>query len=89
MDQYVTAMEHSTELTSPTSSPSHPETSEVGFSNDQAEEGNLPLDIVTIAQICIGCVGIVTNFIVVLALASHQKLRKKIANIFIVNQVKC
>ncbi len=80
-------MEHSTELTSPTSL-FNSGTSEVGFSNDQAEEGDPPLGVVTIAQICIGCVGILTNFIVVLALASHQKLRKKIPNKFIINQVK-
>ena len=44
-------------------------------------------DVMTILQGLIAVVGIISNFIVVLALLCEKKLRIKIPNIFIINQV--
>ena len=45
------------------------------------------LDVVTIVSIAIASVGIIANSTVVVAFVNNKKLRLKIPNIFIVNQV--
>ena len=44
-------------------------------------------DLMMILQILIASVGIVANFTVVFAFLNHKRLRKKIPNMFIINQV--
>ena len=46
------------------------------------------LDVVTIVSIAIASVGIIANSTVVVAFVNNKKLRLKIPNIFIVNQVR-
>ena len=46
------------------------------------------LNIIHILQCTIASVGIVANFTVVVAFLKNRKLRRKIPNIFIINQVK-
>ena len=45
-------------------------------------------DLMVILQIAIASVGIVANCTVVFAFLNHKQLRKKIPNIFIINQVR-
>ena len=45
------------------------------------------LDVVTIASIAIASIGIIANSTVVVPFVNNRKLRLKIPNIFIVNQV--
>lgn len=42
---------------------------------------------ITVLHTIIGSLGIVTNMTVVVALLNHKTYRKKVANIFIINQV--
>ena len=51
------------------------------------EEKSKDFDIMQILQIIIASVGIVANFTVVMAFLNHKKLRGKIPNMFIINQV--
>ena len=44
-------------------------------------------EVIMILQMLIASVGIIANFTVVLALLNHKQLRKKIPNMFIINQV--
>ena len=44
-------------------------------------------DIMTIVQSSIASIGITSNFIVVIAFLNDRMLRRKIPNIFIINQV--
>ena len=46
-------------------------------------------DVMMILETIIASVGIVANFTVVVAFFNHKKLRRKIPNIFIINQVSC
>ena len=46
-------------------------------------------DIMKILQMIIAIVGIIGNFTVVFAFLNHKQLRKKIPNMFIINQVSC
>ena len=53
---------------------------------------NLPqtsenVDIMMISSTTIAGVGIIANITVVIAFLSHRKLRRKIPNMFIINQV--
>ncbi len=48
-----------------------------------------PFDVVTLIQMTVASVGIVANLTVILAFGTHRKLRGKIPNIFIINQVSC
>ena len=43
--------------------------------------------MMAILRMIIACLGIVSNIIVAVALLNHHKLRRKIPNIFIINQV--
>ena len=44
-------------------------------------------DAMKIIQIIIACIGIITNIIVVIVFLNDKKLRRKIPNICIINQV--
>ena len=44
-------------------------------------------DVMKILQMIIAIVGIIGNFTVVFAFLNHKQLRKKIPNMFIINQV--
>ena len=46
-----------------------------------------PTDIMMVLTILIASVGMIANFTVVVVFSHHQKLRCKIPNIFIINQV--
>ena len=46
------------------------------------------LDVMDIVQLSIAPVGIIGNFTVIVVFLSHRKLRRKIPNRFIVNQVR-
>ena len=56
-----------------------------------AEESSLETSqnytLIAILRMIIACLGIVSNITVVVAFLNHHKLRRKIPNIFIVNQV--
>ena len=56
-----------------------------------AEESSLETSqnytLMAILRMIIACLGIVSNVTVVVAFLNHHKLRRKIPNIFIVNQV--
>ena len=45
-------------------------------------------DVMMILQIVIASVGIVANFTVVFTFLNHKQLRKKIPNMFIINQIR-
>ena len=45
------------------------------------------MDIVAILSTVIASMGIISNLTVVIAFLNHKKLRRKIPNIFIINQV--
>ena len=47
------------------------------------------VDVMMILSTTIASVGIIANFTVVVVFLSHRKLRRKIPNIFIINQVSC
>ena len=46
------------------------------------------IDVLAILSAAIASVGIIANMTVAVAFLNHRKLRKKIPNIFIVNQVR-
>ena len=46
-------------------------------------------DVMPILQIIIASVGICANFTVVFAFLNHKLLRRKVPNMFIINQVRC
>ena len=46
-----------------------------------------PIDIMMVLTIIIASVGMIANLTVVVVFSHHQKLRSKIPNIFIINQV--
>ena len=50
-------------------------------------DGSSQYDIMTILQSTISTIGIINNLIVVFAFLNDKKLRRKIPNIFIINQV--
>ena len=57
-------------------------------SNTSTEEDNDSIqDIVAISQCVISSVGIIANSTVIIVFVNDQKLRRKIPNIFIINQV--
>ena len=47
------------------------------------------IDIMMVLTIFIASVGMIANLTVVVVFFCHQKLRRKIPNIFIINQVSC
>ena len=46
------------------------------------------VEVMMILQIIIAIVGIIGNFSVVFAFLNHKQLRKKVPNMFIINQVR-
>ena len=46
------------------------------------------VDVMMILQMIIAVVGIIGNFTVVFAFLNHKQLRKKVPNMFIINQVR-
>ena len=50
--------------------------------------GNTKAQSILIIQSTIASVGIIANFTVIVAFLNHKKLRRKIPNIFIINQVR-
>ena len=48
---------------------------------------NRPVGIMMVVRLIMSSVGIIGNFTVIVVFLSHRKFRKKIPNIFIVNQV--
>ena len=50
-------------------------------------EASLDYTKMAITRMTIACVGIVSNITVVVAFLNHRRLRRKIPNMFIINQV--
>ena len=57
------------------------------MSSNVADEDSRALSILVI-QITIASVGIVSNLTVIVVFLNHKKFRRKIPNIFIINQVR-
>ena len=55
---------------------------------DNSSSRNTKAQSILIAQSAIASVGIVANLTVIAVFLNHKKLRKKIPNIFIINQVR-
>ena len=61
------------------------------ISNSQqnnTSNGNTKAQSILIIQSTIASVGIIANFTVIVVFLNHKKLRRKIPNIFIINQVR-
>ena len=58
------------------------------FTENNTSSTNNREEIVRIVQSTIASVGIVTNLTVIVVFLNHKKLRRKIPNIFIINQVR-
>ena len=56
--------------------------------NSTVEDGELTSEIIVILQSVIASVGIVVNSTVIIVFLNNEKMRTKIPNIFIINQVK-
>ena len=54
---------------------------------DNSKGGNNKAQSILIAQSAIASVGIMANLTVIVVFLNHKKLRRKIPNIFIINQV--
>ena len=64
--------------------------SEINSTNSSSAKELSPvnhIDVLAILSAAIASVGIIANLTVAVAFLNHRKLRKKIPNIFIVNQV--
>ena len=55
--------------------------------NSSSTKGDITPEIMNIIQNIIGCVGIIANSTVIVVFVNHKELRRKIPNIFIINQV--
>ena len=55
--------------------------------NETSEEISQNVDVMMILSSTIACVGIVSNLTVVIVFLNHKKLRCKIPNMFIINQL--
>ena len=53
-----------------------------------SNQDNARKDSIRIIQSTTACVGIVANLTVIVVFLNHKKLRRKIPNIFIINQVR-
>ena len=56
--------------------------------NSSSTEGDVTTESFLIIQSVVACVGIIGNSTVILVFVNHKKFRRKIPNIFIINQVK-
>ena len=54
---------------------------------ENSQDGSEGINVMNILQIIIASLGITTNLIVVVVFLNHKKLRRKIPNICIINQV--
>ena len=70
---------------------SHLDTDEmfVNITATYAIEKTKRFDVMPILQIVIASLGIAANFTVVFAFLNHKQLRRKVPNMFIINQVMC
>ena len=57
------------------------------MTNFTTVEGDFSETIVTVSHSVIASVGIIGNFTVIVVFLNHQKYRRKVPNIFILNQV--
>ena len=57
------------------------------FMQNNSNNDNARAESIRIIQSTVASVGIVANLIVIIAFLNHKKLRRKIPNIFIINQV--
>ena len=55
---------------------------------ENSQNSSKHFDIMKILQLVIASLGITTNLIVVVVFLNHKKLRRKIPNICIINQVR-
>ena len=55
---------------------------------ETSSNGNTKAQSILVIQSTIASVGIVANLTVIVVFLSHKKLRRKIPNIFIINQVR-
>ena len=55
--------------------------------NSSSSKQDVTPDSIIIIQSVIACVGIIANSMVIVVFVNHKKLRRKIPNIFIINQV--
>ena len=58
------------------------------FTDPSLTEKSKGLDVMMILRLILSSVGIVGNLNVLIVFLSHKKYRKKIPNIFIINQVR-
>ena len=56
--------------------------------SSNSSNGNSKAQSIIIIQSTIACVGIVANLTVIFVFLNHKQLRRKIPNIFIINQVR-
>ena len=56
------------------------------FGNETIKSNDV--EVMVILQMVIASVGIIGNFTVVFAFLNHKQLRKKVPNMFIINQVR-
>ena len=59
----------------------------VDHTTDTIAKTNGALDLMVIVHSLIASIGIISNFTVVFVFLNHKKLRGKIPNMFIINQV--
>ena len=59
----------------------------VSFASNNSSNDNARGEAIRIIQSSVPSVGIVANLTVIVVFLNHRKLRKKIPNIFIINQV--
>ena len=60
---------------------------ENNVTSSMGNESSEDVDIMMVLSIAIASVGIISNLVVVVVFLNHQKLRRKIPNMFIINQV--
>ena len=58
------------------------------FISNNSGTGNAREDSIRIIQSSVASVGIIANLTVIVVFLNHRKLRRKIPNIFIINQVR-
>ena len=78
-------MDRNTNLTNVNTTHKHNITG--NFTEPRLAETSKSLDVMMILRLFLSSVGIVGNLNVLIVFLSHKKFRKKIPNIFIINQV--
>ena len=59
----------------------------ISFTSNNSSNDNAREESIRIIQSSVASVGIVANLTVIVVFLNHRKMRKKIPNIFIINQV--